>query len=149
MTIAASFNRLSIDISYLYSEWRVLNNSAPPSIYDEYAELLIEGINALLSPNASLVNPNSPKVIATSNSKEESSSVDLSTDLTIYPYDADATVMLKIFRMKLQYFLQISVDYLPERILNLLPSGELRLLVKILINHPYLSLSTEYVCLTS
>lgn len=88
-------NGRALGIAYL--EWLVGSGAAPPSMHDEYAQLLMEGV------------PFEREIDHSSN------------DLDINEEDNESALLYKIYRRKLQFFLQTSTDYHPDRILKFLP----------------------------
>jgi hypothetical protein len=88
-------NGRALGIAYL--EWLVGSGAAPPSMHDEYAQLLMEGV------------PFEREIDHSAN------------DLDINDEDNESTLLYKTYRRKLQFFLQTSTDYHPERILKFLP----------------------------
>ena len=88
-------NGRALGIAYL--EWLVGSGAAPPSMHDEYAQLLMEGVPFERDIDHSI------------------------NDLDIIEEDNESTLLYKIYRRKLQFFLQTSTDYHPERILKFLP----------------------------
>ena len=88
-------NGRALGIAYL--EWLVGSGAAPPNMHDEYAQLLMEGV------------PFEREIDHAQN------------DLEINEDDNESILLYKIYRRKLQFFLQTSSDYHPERILKFLP----------------------------
>ena len=88
-------NGRALGVSYL--EWLVGSGKAPPSMHDEFAQLLIEGI------------PLDKEVNHRAN------------DLDFKEGDSESTLLYKIYRRKLQSFLQSSAEYHPDRVLKFLP----------------------------
>lgn len=88
-------NGRALGVSYL--EWLVGSGAAPPSMHDEFAQLLMEGI------------PLEKDIDHRSN------------DLEIKDGDTESMLLYKIYRRKLQSFLQSSSEYHPDRILKFLP----------------------------
>lgn len=90
-------NGHALGVAFL--ECLVSSGEAPPSMHDEFAQLLVEGLpfDNELQVNHSL------------------------NDLDIQATDKEAVMLYKIYRKKLQNFLLNSTDYNPKRVLKVLP----------------------------
>lgn len=89
-------NGRAVGVAYL--EWLVNSGAAPASMHNEFAQLLMEGV-PLEVPN---INHSS-------------------NNLDPHESDNETVTLYKIYRRKLQSFLETSMDYSPERILKFLP----------------------------
>jgi len=89
-------NGKALGVTYL--EWLVNSGAAPASMHNEYAQLLMEGV---------------PTDIIVDHS---------SSDFDIKEGDSDELTLYKIYRLKLQHFLETSTEYHPDRLLRYLSS---------------------------
>lgn len=80
-------------------ECLISSGEAPPNMHDEFAQLLIEGLQSEISSPAS------------------------SVDVEVRSDDSEALLLYKIYRRKLQLFLANSEDYHANRILKFLPAA--------------------------
>jgi len=89
-------NGAALGISYL--EWLVSTGAAPQSMHDEFAHLLVKSIPM------------------------QSHSVDHSkNDLLLIDGEHESASLYKIYRQKLQYFLENSGEYRPDKVAKFLP----------------------------
>ena len=93
---APPINGASLGISYL--EWLVGTGAAPASMHDEYAQLLVNSIPM--------------------QSKDVNHAAN---GLVIADDDSEVFALYKIYRRKLQHFLQYSKEYRAERVAKFLP----------------------------
>jgi hypothetical protein len=103
MVIATTplINGHSLGVAFL--ECLISSGEAPSNMHDEFAQLLIEGLPAETELPESF-NP-------------------LLNQLEIKGEDNESLLLYKIYRKKLQYFLALSQDYHPLRILKFLPKS--------------------------
>jgi hypothetical protein len=96
----------------------VSSGEAPANMHDEFAQLLVEGVSSSLTAfhSAAAGTNESTGAGAGAGGSEE----DLN-DLEIRETDAEALMMFKIYRRKLQTFLLTSQDYHPQRVVKFLP----------------------------
>lgn len=85
-------------LSIAYLEWLVSSGSAPSNMHDDYAQLLMEGVPL------------------------EDTIDHMKNDIELRDDDSEGLRTYKVYRSKLQIFLQASNDYHPDRILKFLPS---------------------------
>lgn len=81
-----------------YLEWLVSSGSALPSMHNEFAQLLIDGVPKDLNIDHNI------------------------NDLEIKSGENESLLLYKIYRKKLQFFLELSKDYSPETLLQFIPS---------------------------
>jgi tetratricopeptide (TPR) repeat protein len=95
----------ALGISYL--EWLVGSGAAPSSMHDEFVQLVVENIT-------------------------KSANDDADADGDICATDSEEILIMKVFRRKLRFFLQISDKYHIEKVMKLLPPSFLheRALIK-------------------
>jgi hypothetical protein len=100
----------------------VSSGEAPANMHDEFAQLLVEGVSSSLTAfhSAATATSESTGAGAGTGTGTGGSEEDLN-DLEIRETDAEALMMFKIYRRKLQTFLLTSQDYHPQRVVKFLP----------------------------